>query len=88
MTRIRYKKLNSNVLVSNEILCNNEFVQIELKTDDLSYVIFNTQGALKTGIAENLAGLKKKAKTIVKELGANFTDEIRSKNKKLELHDN
>lgn len=80
MTRIRYKTVdNGNSLVSHEILCgNDELVQIELRPNELSYLIFNHKGVSKTGKAPTLSSLKRKAKQAVKELGANFGTESRS----------
>jgi hypothetical protein len=80
MTRIRYKTVEEGkVLVSHEILCgNNELVQIELRPEDLSFMVFNHKGVSKTGSASNLPTLKRKAKEAVKELGANFGTESRS----------
>lgn len=80
MTRIRYKIVeNSGSLISPEILCgNNELVQIELRPNDLSYLVFNHKGVSKTGSATTLSSLKRKAKQAVKELGANFGVENRS----------
>lgn len=87
MTRIRYKNVNGE-LVSNEILCGNELNIIGLNTNELSYKIWNNRGVVKTGTANSLQMLKRTAKLVLKELGANFNDEIRSRDKKLELNEN
>lgn len=87
MTRIRYKNVNGE-LVSNEILCGNELNIIGLNTNELSYKIWNNSGIVKTGTANSLQMLKRTAKLVLKELGANFNDEIRSRDKKLELNEN
>jgi hypothetical protein len=79
MTRIRYKNVeNSESLVSHEILCGGEIVQIELRPQDLSYLVFNHKGISRSGKAKTLSSLKRKAKQAVRELGANFGVESRS----------
>jgi hypothetical protein len=79
MTRIRYKIIeNSGSLISHEISCGSDLVQIELRPHDLSYLVFNHKGVSRTGKATTLSSLKRKAKQAVKELGANFGVESRS----------
>jgi hypothetical protein len=80
MTRIRYKTVEEGKsLVSHEILCgNNELVQIELRPNELEFLIFNHKGVSKTGSASNLSTLKRKAKEAVVELGATFVSENRA----------
>jgi hypothetical protein len=79
MTRIRYKIVkDSGSLISHEISCGSDLVQIELRPQELSYLVFNHKGVSKSGSATTLSSLKRKAKQAVKELGANFGAESRS----------
>jgi len=68
-------------MVSQKFLCNNRMVQIVLYPDKLRYDIDTAEGTLKTGIANTLTSLKKKAKLAARELGASFLDEIRNRGK-------
>lgn len=78
MTRIIYKECGGR-LISQEILCNNQFVSIFLFPKELKYGIYNDDDLLKEGSANTLVSLKKRAKQAVKDLGATFYSEVRNR---------
>lgn len=92
MTRIRYKNNNGRLLSSTIVVGENE-VQVELRPSELSYVIHTLGGesqvgslsdedvlssnSSQTGNANNLSALKRKAKQVLRSMGANFGSESR-----------
>lgn len=68
-------------MLSQKFLCGTRLVQIVLYPNDLRYEIDTENGTIKSGKANTLASLKKKAKKAVIELGAAFKDEIRNRGK-------
>jgi hypothetical protein len=77
MTRVNYLSCNG-MLVSQEILCGTKLVQIVIDPTILEYKIESETDTLKTGQANTLTSLKKKAKQAVIDLGAKFHDELRN----------
>jgi hypothetical protein len=86
VTRIKYKKVGSN-LISQPILCNTEFLHATIFCDSLTYVIYSDAVDMARGSCESLSSVKRKVKCLLKELGANFNDEIRAigKTEKFEI---
>lgn len=80
MTRIKYKSQPDGRLTSDGILCNTSLALVTLYPKELKYSIV-IDGEVVYGTANNLSYLKKKAKTTLKNLGANFKDEIRNRGK-------
>lgn len=86
MTRVRYKNING-LLVSSDILMGAAMVRVELNPQTLYYSIVDDKSTYYNGSAESLTLLKRSAKQALKELGANFKDEIRNRNRRLELNE-
>ena len=82
MTRLRYKK-EDVWLYTMPFLCGLAFVQISIDPINLKYYInkISNDEELKTGTANTLVSLKKKAKQAVKDLGTTFYEEIRNRGK-------
>lgn len=80
MTRLRYIKVQ-HYMLSQKFLCGTRLVQIVLYPNDLMYEIDTEKGTIKSGKANTLTSLKKKAKKAVIELGAVFCDEVRNRGK-------
>ena len=81
MTRLTYHK-EDGWLYTSEILCGSIFVQISLDLINLKYSIDTTgkkSKTLKTGTANTLVSLKRKAKSAVIDLGATFYSELRNR---------
>lgn len=68
-------------MLSQKFLCGATLVQIVLYPNDLKYQIDTEDGTIKSGTANTLASLKKKAKQAAKDLGAKFFDEVRNSGK-------
>lgn len=91
MTRLRYKKLigsanNPDLGIYNlktPILCNTIIADARVDHGNLTYSIhdIDTGETLLQGKASTLWGLKKKVKNSFIELGANFGEEARGKNR-------
>lgn len=81
MTRISYKKADThgNWLFSQKILCGSKLVVISLDLENLVYHIEQGTQCIRSGNANTLASLKKKAKNASIELGAVFDDEVRNR---------
>jgi len=80
MTRIKYTK-KAEVLRSQSFLCGTVIASITIFPSTLKYAISTDKKTLKTGTANTLTSLKKKAKLAAKELGASFLDEVRNSGK-------
>ena len=79
MIRIRYKKQAGFLITNKCILLNNQWVNVVIYPDDFKYVIEPTdsQHYIAKGKGTSLASAKMKVKRVLRELGANFQDEIR-----------
>lgn len=62
------------------ILCNNKFAKIviDIKTMTFNVVDLNTNEVLCEGVAGSIPSLKNAAKQAAKNIGANFSDEVRN----------
>ena len=81
MTRIRYFKEGNSVLYSKPMLAGNKHVTVHLFLDKNMYNIVSVDNPndIISGTAVSTLLLKKAAKESLKQLGANFEDEIRTK---------
>lgn len=80
MTRIRYSRINGN-LVSGLILCGSDMVTILISPSDMCYNIIagNTGRSIGRGESNTLSRLKKLAKAHLKMLGSVFDDDVRNR---------
>ena len=82
MIRIKYEK-DGNTLISEPMLANKVFVYIQINTDSLIYAIKNasTHVIIHKGGEPTLNETKAKVKQCLKDMGAQFDDEIRISHK-------
>lgn len=87
MTRIRYIKQNGTLVSTKPILCNNRFVQITLNVETMRYKIVDssTNELIVEGSEPSVHQLKRKAKDILKSIGATFLDEVRNTHEQRKL---
>lgn len=87
MTRIRYKRTNSELITTKPILCNNRFVNIRINLTNMKYYITDADSneVIIQGVEANVQSLKRKAKSDVQAIGATFYDEVRNGKKERKL---
>lgn len=79
-TRIRYREVHPNVLVTrNPLLAVEKTVNVTLHLNDMEFTVVDTSSndVLASGKAKTSLALKKAAKAALKALGVNFSDETR-----------
>jgi hypothetical protein len=83
MTRIRYRKNDNYLFSTKPVLVNNYFVSITIDLEKLSYTLSvsgeNQTLPFESRTSKTLAGLKVKVKRTLRQMGANFNDEIRNR---------
>lgn len=81
MTRIRYEQKDIYLYSTKLILVGTTFMSVTINTTSFEYFIsspgVNESIVQKIGKGSSLISTKIKVKRVLKELGANFQDEIR-----------
>lgn len=79
MVRLRYMNTETG-LVTKPLLMGNDFVTVELDvTTTTATVLGSERNVLHTVTSSDVPSLKKLVKTLLKENGALFADEVRAK---------
>lgn len=78
MKRIKYKKLSKNLYQTTKpIMLGQNLVHVTINVDTKTLTIFDGVHILYNSTEKNYSALRKKARKVLKELGAKFEDEIR-----------
>ncbi len=81
MTRLKFVR-DDSILKAGPILCGTRLLTLYVLPNILVYSILDEKDKLvKSGYANNLASVKRKAKQALIELGAKFDDELRNRGK-------
>jgi hypothetical protein len=88
VTRLYYHRsyLQPGVLLSDYVMVGTHFHYVSITPASLTFEVIkvtenSTIVSVYQGNAKTLNGVKRKAKKVLKELGANFKDEIRNSGK-------
>ncbi len=81
MTRLRYKRVHKNILITDKLLAINEIVQVKLSIDALiAYFYFTNEQIFRYTIEANTEHkLKRLVKKELIKLGVTFSDELRGR---------
>lgn len=80
MTRLRFKTVNGLLTLTKAVTAGKDLLQVTINPADLEAAVVSllTSQPIKLFKSEiNLADLKKQTKVVLKDLGANFQDEVR-----------